>query len=187
MCRHATCVLPPEPQSAPAARAFVARCYTEWDLQDVLAEAQLAVSELVTNAVLHANTPLTVSVSCADGTIELAVFDGDPRPPVVRPSRRQLLVDLDRVSGRPPTDERHPEWHIGSAGSVAAGRGLLLVQAMAAEWGVSQQSDGKAVWVRAPAPSGWPHAEGCPCAGSARATALASGHRAVHRTAQLSC
>lgn len=186
VCRHATQVLPAEPESAPAARAFLRARATEWDLLPLLADAQLAVSELVTNAVIHARTPLVTSVSCADGVFELAVFDGNPTLPAVRPARSDLHGDITRVAQLEqelgPLDDRDPQLDVGAAGSVAGGRGLLLVAALAAEWGVSPTSDGKAVWARTPTPPGWPHASGCPCSTAERATTLASGHRVVHRT-----
>ena len=131
-----------------------------WDLLPLLADAQLALSELVTNGVIHARTPLVASVSCADAVFELAVFDGNPTLPSLRPAG--------------PADPV-PD----AAGS---GRGLLLVAALAAEWGISPGSDGKAVWARTPTPRGWPHAVGCPCSTAARATPLASGRRVVHRS-----
>lgn len=37
---------------------------------------------------------------------------------------------------------------VGPAGSIGAGRGLLLVEALADEWGVTMQTGGKAVWFR---------------------------------------
>lgn len=187
MCRHATQALPAEPESAPAARAFLRARAIEWDLLPLLADAQLAVSELVTNAVIHARTPLLTSVSCADGVFELAVFDGNPSIPQVRPERSDLHGDIDRAAalelefGR-PLDDRDPQLHIGDAGTVAGGRGLLLVAAIAAEWGVSPTTDGKAVWARKPTPPGWPHAVGCPCSTAETSTTLASGHPVVHRT-----
>lgn len=160
MCRHATQTLPPEPGSAPVARTFLRECAVEWDLLPLLADAQLAISELVTNAVIHARTPLVTSVSCADGVFELAVFDGNPTLPTLRPAGADRHADV--------------------VDTAASGRGLLLIAALAAEWGVSPGSDGKAVWARTPTPPGWAHAVGCPCSTAERAVPLASGRRVVH-------
>ena len=68
-------------------------------------------------------------------------------------------------------------------GADARGRGLSLVDALFAEWGVTPQSDGKAVWIRTPTTRGWPHAIGCPCGDgiAERAVPLASGAPVVHR------
>lgn len=187
MCRHATRTLPPEPGSAAQARAFLRERFAEWDLLELLDDALLALSELVTNGVMHARTPLVVSISCENGRLEIAVFDGSPALPEVRPLRHDVLSDVDRAARITAEhglelDDRDPRLHVGAAGSVTGGRGLLLVDALAAEWGVSPQSDGKAVWVRAPTPPGWPHAAACPCSTSDRAVALASGAQAVHRS-----
>src|SRR6478736_6684260 len=84
MCLHAIQALPPEPASARAARVFVRDRFEEWGLLSLLDDAQLAVTELVTNAVLHAGTPLTVSLSCTRGFVEIAVFDGSPVLPATR-------------------------------------------------------------------------------------------------------
>lgn len=171
MCRHATQELPPEPASAGAARRFMQNRAVEWDLIPLLPDAQLALTELVTNAVLHAATPLTVSVSCAEAILEIAVFDGSPTLPAVRAEGDS---DGDEVSSRP---------HVRDAGAAARGRGLLLVDALVAVWGVGPQSDGKAVWARTPTPDGWPHAVGCPCddPDALGRVVLASGKQVVHR------
>lgn len=186
MCRHAVSPLPPVPHSAPAARDFLRQCLSEWELMALYDDARVALTELVTNAIVHARTPLVVSVSSEQGWVEIAVFDGSPTLPQARPPRVDLDADLalllDAEAGFDEhLDERDPRLDIGAAGSVAGGRGLLVVDALVAEWGVSPLSDGKAVWVRTPAPEDWPHADGCPCPTAASATTLASGHRAAKR------
>jgi hypothetical protein len=129
-------------------------------------EAALVVSELVTNAVLHARTHLEVAISVAAGTMEVAVRDHDQRPPVLRPMRTDLLADLDALSAQPlngaQLDPRHESLHVGRSGSVAAGRGLLIVDALADEWGVTERVDGKEVWLTMAVPS-WSYAEDCDC------------------------
>jgi anti-sigma regulatory factor (Ser/Thr protein kinase) len=81
-------------------------------------DVQLVVSELATNAVIHAGTPFSVSVSSDGSVIRIAVSDWS----AVRPVMRE-----------------------GSPGSVA-GRGLRLVAAVADDWGVDPSPDGKTVW-----------------------------------------
>jgi anti-sigma regulatory factor (Ser/Thr protein kinase) len=85
--------------------------------ETVVDDLALLVSELVTNVVLHANTELTVRMSCSDAFVHVEVSDCDPRPPVVS-------------SGR------------GSAG----GYGMQLVVALARRWGVTSDRCGKTVW-----------------------------------------
>jgi hypothetical protein len=178
--------LVPEPLSVSVARHFVRDRFVEWQLDEMIDEAQIALSELVTNALLHGAPPLSLAVSSAEGMVELAVFDGNPVPPVMRPPRSDIRSDLDEVLSRQaslgaPTDDRDPRLYVGDAGALTGGRGLLLVNALTAEWGVSSVSDGKAVWVRAEVPKGWPHAASCPCGNVTEDLCLlASGHHAVH-------
>lgn len=186
MCRHATQPLPAEPHSAAAARAFLRRRFTEWELLALLDDAEVALTELVTNALRHAHTPLEVSLSSENAMIEIAVCDGSPVFPTIRPQRTDLDTDIAEVLDAEETlgtvlPDDDPRFAVGDAGSLTGGRGLLLVQAIAAQWGASPLSDGKAVWIRTPVPDGWPHALDCPCATSPKATQLASGHRVVHR------
>lgn len=191
MCRHASRPLAPEPHAAASARAFLRERFTDWGLEELIPDAELALSELVTNAVLHAGTPLEVSISASGGTVELAVHDGDTRLPELRPHRHDLHADLQAVLATEADhfdaghsellDDRDPRLDIGPAGSLAGGRGLLLVDAVAASWGVTPRSDGKAVWVRTPVPEGWLPAAECPCEDDQLpASMLASGHSAVH-------
>lgn len=106
--------------SAREARQFVAEVLGHWSLPGELAEtAELLTSELVSNVVLHACTELEVSVSPEAGrAVRVEVADESLRPPVPRKPTRDALT----------------------------GRGLILVDALAADWGVEPTSGGKAVW-----------------------------------------
>jgi anti-sigma regulatory factor (Ser/Thr protein kinase) len=188
VCRHASRELPPEPRSASVARAFLRECFTDWDLMELYDDAALALTELVANAVMHAATPLVVAVSCEGGMVEIAVHDGNPSMPAIRPHRtdiegdiRQALAAEAAAAAAGPIDERDPRSYVGDAGSLSGGRGLLLVDALSAQWGVSPLSDGKAVWVRTPVPEGWPHGANCPCGHEEESTVLGSGRTVVHR------
>ncbi len=79
MCRHAEFVVPPEPRSAPAARDFVRACLELWSLEELASDVLTVASELITNGVLHAHTPLHVYLSSADGHVEIAVLDQNSR------------------------------------------------------------------------------------------------------------
>jgi hypothetical protein len=178
--------LPPEPKSTTVARAFLRDRFTDWDLMALYDDAALALTELVSNAVLHAGTPLVVAVSCEGGMVEIAVHDGNPLMPAIRPHRTDIDGDIRQAlaaeaAAAEPIDERDPRVYVGDAGSLAGGRGLLLVDALSAQWGVSPLSDGKAVWVRTPVPDGWPHGADCPCADEDESTVLGSGRTVVHR------
>lgn len=190
MCRRAHIALEPTPQAASEARRFVTSTCDRWGIHEAHDEISLAVSELVTNAVLHAKTDIEVSiaVSCerpADdpddpiGRAEVAVRDHDPRPPVLRPVRVDLLSDIDSLLREKPVEVPPNErdgFYAGTSGSIAAGRGLLIVDALADEWGVAERADGKEVWFTLPVQWESPHP--CPC-GDAR-TATASGRHCRH-------
>ncbi|HET6909407.1 MAG TPA: ATP-binding protein [Mycobacteriales bacterium] len=137
MCRLETTTLTPEPASAGEARRWVTDLLNRWDLAAVVDDLRLVVSELVSNAVLHARTAVEVVLSVGEGVIELAVRDRNPRTP--RP----------RVANR--------------GAEAAGGRGLLLVQELSDDWGVSERMDGKDVWFRVAAPEGWRYANACVC------------------------
>jgi len=114
--------LPAQPRSTGVARRWVADLLTRWDLTGAVDDFRLVVSELVSNAVLHARTAIEVVLSIADGVIELAVRDSNPR------SQRPRVID-------PSLD-------------ATGGRGLLLVQELSDEWGVAERMNGKDVWLR---------------------------------------
>jgi len=148
-------VLDPDPVAAREAREFVAATCREWQLVDDVDTISLLTSELVTNGVLHARTPLEVDLVTDDRGLLVEVHDSDPRPPSPRGHRVNLLADIDEVLSRlddtlslTTVDERHAALAVGPAGAIGAGRGLLLVEALADEWGVELAADGKAVWFR---------------------------------------
>lgn len=103
---------------APAeARRFV-RGVLDPDDEDVVGAVELLVSEMVTNAVVHATSAPTVDVYVDDDVVRVEVRDADPRPPRPRPA------------------------DVGSPG----GRGLLLLERMASAWGSDPHDGGKVVW-----------------------------------------
>jgi anti-sigma regulatory factor (Ser/Thr protein kinase) len=85
---------------------------------EVVDDAVLLVSELVTNSVLHGGPPVVVAVDCDEATLQVRVRDGSPALPTPR----------DAAQG----DE--------------GGRGLALVAQMSADWGVDTEDDAKHVW-----------------------------------------
>lgn len=115
-----------EPTSVRAARRFVCERLVALGHDDVTPVAELLVSELVTNAVLHARTDISVSVADAGDRVRVGVRDESPH----RPRRRRHSID----SG--------------------TGRGLLLLEQMAAAWGVDPDGPGKVVWFELPRDEG---------------------------------
>lgn len=122
-------VLRPNAQAAAAARDFVRRTCALWSLEAALDAALLVVSELVTNAVVNARSQATVRLR-------------------LRPDH--LLVEVEDEDSRLPVLQQHNEW------DALGGRGLILVDAMAARWGSRPGPFGKLVWAEltlAPDPS----------------------------------
>lgn len=155
MCPQAVARWTPSLTTPAAARRFVGDLCAEWCDDGVSDDLTLIVSELVTNTLLHARSDVTVSLEIDTESAYLVVEDYDPRPPKVLPGRTDLLADLDALKPLPDhhqaddEDARHPNLHVGDPGAVTAGRGLLLVAALADEWGVDLAgATGKKIWVR---------------------------------------
>ncbi len=85
---------------------------------DKLADIMLVVVELVTNAKQHTDSPHKLAVSHRHDVVRIEVTDGDPAPPVLQPPSTTRL----------------------------GGRGIRLVDALSAAWGVRRCGPGKAVW-----------------------------------------
>ncbi|MDO0927773.1 SpoIIE family protein phosphatase [Streptomyces sp. TG1A-8] len=124
-------VLPSSPLAPGSARALVRAALAELPAvcprlaDDVLA----VVSELVTNAVVHAGTEVRVDWRLEEGGA-LVVEVGDQHP---------TRAPRDSSGGEAPHDI--PEY----------GRGLRLVATLAESWGVTYRTGGKTVWARLPA------------------------------------
>jgi hypothetical protein len=85
-------------------------------------DAQLVVSELATNAVMHAGTPFSVAVRCDGSAVRISVHDRSSIQPVMR--------DADPCA--------------------PSGRGLRLIAMVSRGWGVEYGPDGKSVWAELP-------------------------------------
>lgn len=116
-----TALLPASTRSAYDARHSVQEALADRVNPDVLHTILLLATELVSNAVACAGTPLELRVVCSpDGVLRVEVADRSPAP--ARP-----------VQGYHPESE--------------SGRGLRLVDALADSWGTAPDaSDGKVVW-----------------------------------------
>jgi anti-sigma regulatory factor (Ser/Thr protein kinase) len=110
--------LPPTARSVPQARHHISATLRRWDLDTLAETARLLTSELVTNAVLHARTAMTLSVDETEGGIRVSVTDESPVPPAMR---------------------RH-------SALATTGRGLRLLDQLADAWSVDDTNAGKTVW-----------------------------------------
>jgi anti-sigma regulatory factor (Ser/Thr protein kinase) len=114
----ASLTLPCEPVAPTRGRRWLQDVLSDWGVEALADVAALPTSELITNAVLHARTPLTVSLALHADVLHVEVADASPAPVAAFPH------DLD----------------------AATGRGLALVAALSERWGVHAQPPGKAVW-----------------------------------------
>ena len=109
-------------RSGSQARKFVTEALERWDCESALDTVQLLVSELVTNAVVHAGSKPNVAVLLLPHAIRVEVAD-------------------DAASGLAPRD---------ATDSDESGRGLFLLDELSSAWGVDASDDGKTVWFEVP-------------------------------------
>jgi anti-sigma regulatory factor (Ser/Thr protein kinase) len=110
--------LPPDIESPRRARRFVEEALGDDPAATINGVVALLVSEVVTNAVLHARTEVHLRIG-SDGThVRVEVADACPAGPAKRDFSEQ----------------------------AATGRGMLLVDELADDWGTRPSPDGKVVW-----------------------------------------
>jgi len=107
-----------DPSIVGQVRETVSAALRDWDLAECIDTAELLVSEVVTNAIQYARAPGDLVVRRAADAIYIEVSDSDGRVP-------RIL--------HPSDDEEH-------------GRGMILVEALAAQWGTRPTHTGKTVW-----------------------------------------
>nr|WP_246315278.1 SpoIIE family protein phosphatase [Kineococcus aurantiacus] len=112
--------LPPDIRAVATAREFLRDRLTAWSTDELLDEAELVLSELVTNALVHTGggAGLTLRFDGAERRLTIAVEDTSPRAP----HERAMTPD------------------------ALGGRGLGIVEAVADAWGVRPGPHGKTVW-----------------------------------------
>ncbi len=104
--------------SPSAARAEASRAADDLQIEPLTDELQLVVSELVTNAIRYADPPVDVEIEAGADAVTVAVCDGSPGRP------RAKSPDLD----------------------AEGGRGLLMIDLLAADTGIRPQPPGKTIW-----------------------------------------
>jgi anti-sigma regulatory factor (Ser/Thr protein kinase) len=104
---------------APAtARRFVRQQLRDSTLDGLGELTELLASELIGNVVLHARSPMTVRISHHGSTVRVEIDDDSTDAPV--------LAQTDPFADR--------------------GRGLMLLNALASDWGTRYRDNGKTVW-----------------------------------------
>lgn len=106
--------------TVPAGRRFVRRFLAGHDLTVLADDAELLVTELVGNVVLHVGGTVTVAVRREGSDVLVEVSDRSPVTPMVR----------------------------AFSASSSTGRGMRLVHSLAAEHGIRLDDAGKTIWVR---------------------------------------
>ncbi len=117
---HLSVEYDPRPSAVREARAEVRRQLEGWglaDLDGLVDVAELLVSELATNALVHSASRFRLTLFAAHGILRCEVRDHGNRVPRV----------LD-------------------AGASESGRGMFLVEALSQRWGCHQDGPGKTVW-----------------------------------------
>jgi len=110
--------LPADLSSAAPARELAAQAVRGWDEPDLEATIKLLVTELVTNAVRHAESHVQVKINVDGDVVRVEVRDEDPTAPTL------IVADTYAESGR----------------------GIALIDTLSSAWGITPASDSKRVW-----------------------------------------
>ena len=140
----------PKPTAVADARRFVRNTLISWGLSgrdNLVADAVLLASELVTNAIVHAGTPVQLTCRLDGANVEVSVLDRHPARVIPDPPG---AAEVDRPSGR----------------------GLLLPAALSSSWGVTYAPAAKVIWFRL----GPDSADGRAASGPAVDEVLAAAH-----------
>jgi PAS domain S-box-containing protein len=125
-----TRVLPPETASVGVARRLVGRLLEETGRQGMVDDAQTAVSELMTNALVHTGSDIHLVATVTGSGLRVEIGDASPHAPL----RRDY------------------------AATSATGRGLRIVEDVVTRWSSFPLGTGKVVWFEMEDPSGQPFA-----------------------------
>ncbi len=115
-----TRVFLPVPEAVASSRRFVISSLRRLGTDHLVEDAAVIVSELATNAVLHARSPFRVSVDESVGVVCISVQD----------------VGDGRAASRFEDGSDH----------ATDGRGIAIIEALSRRWGCDTLSDGKVIW-----------------------------------------
>lgn len=113
--------LPARSASPAAARRVIASVLPAWGLTELVDDAQLVTSELVTNALSHAagQDSYELELTARPDGVRIALADGSTVRPIVE----------ELKSSRP------------------SGRGIAIIEKLATRWGADDHEGGKKVWI----------------------------------------
>lgn len=120
------------PSAATSARRWVAQVCRDLGRSDLVECAELGVSELVTNAILHGEAPIDVRVRGTVAHPRIEVFDASMHPPVRPGSGDSGSMDQSDTADREDL--------------TTYGRGLTMVAMASHAWGAAIEDSGKVVW-----------------------------------------
>ncbi|MFF3243786.1 SpoIIE family protein phosphatase [Streptomyces sp. NPDC002870] len=106
-------------------RRFARAQAVDWGLEKLTDELELLVSEIVTNALIHGQSAVDVRIRKYEDRLRVEVRDNEPHPPIPA-----AILDIEET--------RNDE--------AESGRGLLIVDAIASDWGSSPTGRGKTTW-----------------------------------------
>ncbi|MFJ7181264.1 SpoIIE family protein phosphatase [Streptomyces massasporeus] len=121
----------PVGRSVASARSFVRDTLQGWGFADIVDDAVVLTSELVTNAVVHAGTSADVLCLRSDEGARIEVADRYPE--------REIPLQATAINMGSPDRE--------------GGRGLQLCAALAGRWGVEYTPTHKTVWFQLDLPA----------------------------------
>lgn len=120
------------PSAVHDARRWAIHACSEVDRPDLAECAELGVSELISNAILHGEPPIRMRMRGTREHPRIEVSDGSRQPPVLPDPAGRHLIEDDPL--------------------ITFGRGLDIVARCATAWGADIDEDGKVVWF-VPAPA----------------------------------
>jgi anti-sigma regulatory factor (Ser/Thr protein kinase) len=120
-------LLAPEARAPSASRRFVKEALARWELDALTDTAVLLTSELVTNAIVHAQTEVAVTIR--------------------RKNRDSVTISVQDGSSIQPRVSAHAE-------DSTTGRGISILDQLAASWEVIRHRAGKTVLFTLQVPSG---------------------------------
>jgi anti-sigma regulatory factor (Ser/Thr protein kinase) len=132
MCLVASLKVEKAPTAARAARAWPSEQLKRWELDQLTERAALLISELVTNAVKHAESAPVVTIAVAQGYLEIGCSDG---------KLGESLESLYEIT-------QGETLGLGGAIRDNGGLGLRIVDVVADAWGQREIDAGKQVWCR---------------------------------------
>ncbi len=112
-------------QGVARVRRFLDGLLAQWSLQPLRDDLDLLATEVVTNALIHAHSEVEVRLREYADRVRVDVRDSDPHPPVPA-----AILTADAADNQ----------------ASESGRGLLIVEMLAAAWGSSPTGRGKTTW-----------------------------------------